>query len=98
MTHRTGNRRPLLWTLLFALLCGLWMFVGACKPNLPPMEDCRVGVQICRNDQGHQCAGTPTRFFPLGDFPCRRVNAVCEMTDAGATCTHIDGGADADAE
>ena len=98
MTHRTGNRKSFLWTLAFALLCGFWMLVASCKPNLPPVEDCRVGIQICRNEQGYQCAGSPTRFFPLGDVPCRRVNAVCELTDAGARCTPVDGGVNADAE
>jgi len=95
MTHRKGNRFAIFWMLILVLAGAL---IAACKPNLPPVEDCRVGIQICRNDQGHQCAGTPTRFFPLGDYPCGRVNAVCQRTDAGATCVRIDGGVDVDAE
>ena len=95
MTHRR-QKRALWWILAFAIVALAWAF--GCKPNLPPAEDCRVGTQICRNEQGYQCAGTPTRYFPLGDYPCTYTGAVCAMVDGGAHCVTPDGGADADKE
>jgi hypothetical protein len=101
---RRRDYRPLFRALYaVGLLCvasgATSLVVLACRPNLGPVVNCRVGSYACVNGRPVVCSSSQ-RHEPAGDRSCASVGAICVVDDGGpAHCAPVvdastDGGAE----
>ena len=77
------RRAPLIAiALAFTFIVAVTVGPAACRPNLGPVVNCRVGAYACIDGRPVVCSQS-SRYEPAGDRICASVGAVCVVDDGG---------------